>query len=571
VYNSYFSLKFDQILDGFNEVSIVRNEYGGLDIEMGGDVEGTEFDDRIDGGDGNDRLMGEGGADILTGGAGNDHLIDGIGFDNDYLDGGDDDDIFWIYGGHDIVIGGAGDDVFVPHAFNPFRSTLYAEIFGGEGLDSLALEQMNSWEWQYEWMQDGRLLMTDGGGRRLALDGVETLYFMDMQVDLSNANALDGVAFQENTDGSGSFGNDDLSGTGNLFGLSGNDVIRGSDFVDQIYGGVGNDDLYGGGSGDVLDGGEGRNRLYGEEGNDIFVDTGGENIAFGGEGNDEFIALSNDTGFDRYIGGTGEDVVTYDGTNFFDVTISINSRGVITVTHDNGSVDFLHSIEEINFEHFPTVFVDNLPNIIDNHINEIVLGSDDYDLVMLNGMETSVQTLGGNDIVYAYEGSSHVHLGSGQDTIYAGYSDGLNDLFSGASGTDVVIYDVDFYAGHFSDDFALSLTPRGNLRIHDPDGGIDTLFGVEYFAFESVDGSIEQFDVQAHIDFLSQGQFNTWASVELSSINLLSFDDLDVAQEPTHIEQAVEHSPIYFADDFEMFSGVLAPDELDFLSHDVLV
>lgn len=572
MYNFLFSSQLDQALNSLGGAStnfVVRNEDGGLDIDRGGFVEGTEFDDRINGGDGNDRIMGEGGADILMGGAGMDHLIDGFGFDNDYLDGGDGDDIFWMYGGHDVIIGGAGDDLLLLNGFDVYRSTFYAEFFGGEGVDIAYFPYTNSWEWQFETLPDGRLLMTDGSGRRLALEDVETLYFMDIQVDLRDANALDDISFRENSDGHGSFGDDDFSGTGDLFGLSGNDIIRGSDGNNAIYGGEGNDHLYGGDGDDVLDGGEGRNRLFGEDGDDIFIDTGGENIASGGAGNDEFIALANDVGFDRYIGGAGEDVVTYDGASIFDVTLSVDSRGVITVTHDNGSIDFLHSIEDIKFEDFSTIMTANLPNIIDNHQQAVVLGTEGYDLVQLNGAETPVQTFGGNDIVYAHEGSGHVHLGSGDDYIYAGYSDGLNDLFSGGSGTDTVTYDVDFYAGHFSEDFGLSLTARGNLRIHDPDGGIDTIFSVEYFAFESFDGHIEQFDVQAHIDFLSQGHLNTGTVVELSSINLTPFDDSEVSLEEAPIEQVVEHRPAYIEEGFDAFSGVRPLDNFDFQDIDV--
>jgi len=74
---------------------------------------------------------------------------------------------------------------------------------------------------------------------------------------------------------SGTQGNDTLRGTINIdqiYGLNGSDIISGGQSADELYGGAGNDDLYGGPGGDYLNGGKGIDIMFGEGGND-YIDA----------------------------------------------------------------------------------------------------------------------------------------------------------------------------------------------------------------------------------------------------------------------------------------------------------
>ncbi len=96
-------------------------------------------------------------------------------------------------------------------------------------------------------------------------------------------NLVDGAARGGDADGDvlgddienviGSDHNDALTGTNtqvanSLWGLGGNDVLRGRDGVDKLYGGPGDDELDGGDENDVLEGGPGADELSGGRGGD---------------------------------------------------------------------------------------------------------------------------------------------------------------------------------------------------------------------------------------------------------------------------------------------------------------
>ena len=99
------------------------------------------------------------------------------------------------------------------------------------------------------------------------------------------------------------------------FGTSGNDIIDGYNFSDDVvhcgngndivYGGDGDDKLYGGSGNDYIYGGKGSDTLYGENGNDILN---------GGDGNDK---LHGAGGTDKLYGGDGDDTLICREGNFF--------------------------------------------------------------------------------------------------------------------------------------------------------------------------------------------------------------------------------------------------------------
>ena len=73
----------------------------------------------------------------------------------------------------------------------------------------------------------------------------------------------------------------------NVIGGSGNDLIIGNPFANNLQGGAGNDTLWGGAGNDTLIGGPGHDKLYGQDGNDtIYAKDGRTDTLDGGSGFD---------------------------------------------------------------------------------------------------------------------------------------------------------------------------------------------------------------------------------------------------------------------------------------------
>jgi CubicO group peptidase (beta-lactamase class C family) len=111
-------------------------------------------------------------------------------------------------------------------------------------------------------------------------------------------------------------GNDSLRvDRGSLFGLEGNDTLRGaSRQANVLFGNEGNDRLYGGRQDDVLNGGAGNDRLFGDRGNDLLVGGSGDDYLSGGKGDDR---LKGGAGNDQLFGDKGNDYL--DGGAGFDI------------------------------------------------------------------------------------------------------------------------------------------------------------------------------------------------------------------------------------------------------------
>jgi CubicO group peptidase (beta-lactamase class C family) len=111
-------------------------------------------------------------------------------------------------------------------------------------------------------------------------------------------------------------GNDSLrADRGPLFGLGGNDTLRGaSRQANVLFGNEGNDRLYGGRQDDVLNGGAGNDQLFGDRGNDLLVGGAGDDYLSGGRGDDQ---LKGGAGSDQLFGDNGNDYL--DGGAGFDI------------------------------------------------------------------------------------------------------------------------------------------------------------------------------------------------------------------------------------------------------------
>jgi CubicO group peptidase (beta-lactamase class C family) len=102
---------------------------------------------------------------------------------------------------------------------------------------------------------------------------------------------------------------------GSLFGLAGDDYLRGaSRQANVLFGNEGNDTLCGGRRDDTLNGGSGNDRLFGNDGNDLLVGSDGDDYLSGGAGDDR---LKGGAGRDQLFGGIGADYL--DGGAGFDI------------------------------------------------------------------------------------------------------------------------------------------------------------------------------------------------------------------------------------------------------------
>lgn len=120
----------------------------------------------------------------------------------------------------------------------------------------------------------------------------------------------------------GGFGNDSLwggDGRDSMHGCNGNDRMWGQAGHDFMHGGLGNDALWGGTGNDSLHGCFGNDTLKGEAGNDFLHGGFGNDQLSGGSGNDTLNGCFGDdlvdggAGNDLLSGGYGRDTFVFDG------------------------------------------------------------------------------------------------------------------------------------------------------------------------------------------------------------------------------------------------------------------
>lgn len=159
--------------------------------------------------------------------------------------------------------------------------------------------------------------------------------------------------FEKNDYIVGGAGNDSLwgnGGTDRLVGGDGNDTLVGGAGNDTLYGQNGNDKLKGGTGNDKLVGGEGNDKLYGEDGNDLLYGGNGNDVLSGGAGNDR---LEGGNGNDTLTGGTGNDKFVF-GRSFegrsvitdFDAGAAVTDRLVFSKSEFKTMADVLDHATE---------------------------------------------------------------------------------------------------------------------------------------------------------------------------------------------------------------------------------
>ena len=284
-------------------------------------------------------------------------------------------------------------------------------------------------------------------------------------------------------------------------GTDGDDILDGSNTVDDIiYGEDGNDFLYGHGGNDALYGGAGNDKLYGGDGNDILDGGLGYDYLEGGLGNDTYVwgrgygngTINNvvgnvDAGFDKvsFIGGLTASDLSWRafGNNLI---AKINDTGR-ELTFTNWYAHSRNQIDSFVFADGSTVDIAAI-----NEAARFVNGTDAAETLFGGDSKNDViRGEGGNDKINAKNGNDMLYGGSGDDQLYGEndndtlYGEDGNDNLYGGNGNDLLDGGVgdDYLEGGAGDDTYIWGRGYGNDTINNIalrgttviDGGFDKL------------------------------------------------------------------------------------------------
>ena len=318
-----------------------------------------------------------------------------------------DHDGLWTEKSFTIIVQDANDVAIT-------RSVNSINIQGGLGPDSMVIAISSGGYFQHNFPLAGNLVS------HLDTDSITAGEQLLLAQDVSGllVNGRDGDDF---IDASGWVGVGVL-----VYGMSGNDIIKG---------GAGNDDLRGGAGDDILEGNGGTDYLEWNDGGQ----RSGNDILRGGEGNDY---LAGDSPYDRFYGGNGSDTVSTSGVT--EATLSdldYTSSGVTSAGH---------GVER--WELYGT-------------------NSDDsIDASAWTGNGLLVYGFAGNDIIKGGSGNDDLRGGAGDDTLegnagndYLDWNDGGqrsgNDVLRGGEGNDNLAGDspYDRFYGENGSDWVYTL------------------------------------------------------------------------------------------------------------------
>ncbi|CAN5256634.1 hypothetical protein BH10PSE14_BH10PSE14_10440 [soil metagenome] len=262
-----------------------------------------------------------------------------------------------------------------------------------------------------------------------------------------------------------------------IYGLAGNDVLRGSDARNVMYGGTGDDRMIGGASNDLLDGGTGADQLYGGLGNDTYYVDRADDLVFenANEGTDTVIASA---GFYLYA-------------NIENLTLAAGAGDIFGVGNELANV--ITGNEGSNL-------------LIAGAGADVVHGGAGID--SLFGQDGNDQLYGDAGVDYLVGGTGDDMLdgGTGADALYGedgndilwGGTDFATDILVGGAGNDVLhgdsgLGDYDLMDGGSGDDTYYVDTPA-DLTFEAVGGGTDTvhanIVGAGYYLYANVENLI---------------------------------------------------------------------------------
>ncbi|WP_027668771.1 cadherin domain-containing protein [Rhizobium leguminosarum] len=497
--------------DELGDLGTLVRGFSGIDVKTGDgndEFAGSDVNDIFDGSGGSDLINGNDGDDKLTGGAGNDTINGGAGIDTAAFAGNFADYSFAVDNGSRVVTSVLeGTDRLTDVEFARFADGIYD--FATETFT------LNSTE------PGTPLNILDTNGATITKTGAEFEAY-DVIRD-SEINPLVAVNLVISDSGTVDLAGELGSGSANVIGTSGNDVITTGAGNDKIAGGDGADTLNGGAGYDSLNGGVGNDTLNGGDGNDVLSGDVGNDVIRGGAGNDtiddgelfgstqEIVDIDAGDG-DDYVaietfapwnsgtidGGAGIDtlrVTSLQGLTIKNMEV-LETAGVAVaglsaqfesfdkiVWSTDPFGDFRASVALTDSAHLDlSDELGDLGSFIAGHAFgiDVKTGNGDDEFTGTDGNDI-FDGSGGNDILNGNAGNDKLTGGAGDDTInggdgidtaifsgnFANYSFALNNgdhiLTSAGEGTDTL---ADVELARFADgvyDFATeTFTPKGN-------------------------------------------------------------------------------------------------------------
>lgn len=236
---------------------------------------------------------------------------------------------------------------------------------------------------------------------------------------------------------------DGLDGDDDIVAHGGNDLIRGGDGDDRIVGGRGDDTIFAGAGDDIVHAGAGDDVVYGGTGNDWLIAGAGDDVVYGEDGDD---TIEGDGGSDILFGGAGDDTVS-DGTGE-DIVDGGDGNDVVMATADQ-SHDILDGGAGTDTLDVSDADTDATVDLLAGTAQmgsapadsiagfEHVVSGDGDDTVTGNDQDTEIETAGGDDTVTDGAGADVVDTGDGDDRVIV-FSDTDADMFDGGEGHDTL-------------------------------------------------------------------------------------------------------------------------------------
>lgn len=308
----------------------------------------------------------------------------------------------------------------------------------------------------------------------------------DQSAPQSDAGAADDTSDADETERSAvavtaANGADDLlRGTefaNNLFGQAGDDTLIGNGGADWLQGGDGVDRLFGGTGADTALGGAGNDLLLGEEGGDSLLGNGEDDRLFGGLGEDLLDGGSGDDGVfggeqeDTLLGGTGAD--TLNGGAAADSIFGGDGADLVILFSDNGADRIF--LDEGNDRLAAANATDALFARGGGGADQMAGGAG-ADTIHGDTGDDTLWGNGANDVIYAGTGDDAAFGGDGADGLFGGSGndslsgDAGNDRLDGGEGDDVL-------ESGSGADLLLGGDGADSINAQSPDNQSDTVLG----------------------------------------------------------------------------------------------
>lgn len=414
-------------------------------------------DDELYGGKGNDSLYGDTGNDTLTGNKGNDTLTGGADSDTFVFANNDGKDLITDYAEEDIIKFTSGTPKFKKSGSNVLI-TLGNGTITVKGAADKVISYID---------KDGNELtypsIVSASGTTLKLLGnYNKDYF-----DVADYDGDDGATYKTI----------DASAVENELTIIGNKLankIIGTEEDDSISGGAGKDTILGGDGNDTINGGKGNDSLSGGEGTNTFLyNTGDGDDIITDYKNGDIIYLASGTVKNAVVTKANDYVLTIGSGK---ITIKDAAEKYIHVVDANGnetwypepptqhiiakksivlSENFFDDSMNVNTyteaAHFKKTIVTIDASAVQHDMN--LVGNSNANIIIATDQDDVIDGAGGKDTILAGGGNDSLNGGTGNDSLIGGKG---NDTLTGGSGADIFVYNKgdgnDFITDYNNDD-----------------------------------------------------------------------------------------------------------------------